>query len=83
MVPRAIALSVRDGAARNLAGCARWCPAQSRWLHAMGPRAGSLATRDGAPRNRASSLAARDVAPRNRAGHFSHEGRLVVREMAY
>ena len=78
MVARAGLLAARDGAARWLACCPRWCRARARLLRAMVPR-------EGAARGRAA--AARFFRTRARllrasAGHFSHEGRLAGREMA-
>ena len=46
MVPRAISLTSRDGAACWCACCARWCRALGRLLRAMGPRDGAARWRD-------------------------------------
>ena len=78
MVPRAGSHSARDGAARWGAGVSRWFRTLARWRLAIVPR-------DGFGRRRA--CAARWCPAlarwlRASAGHFSHEGRLAVREMA-
>ena len=78
MVPRAGAHAARDGAARWRPCCARCCRARARCCRAMVPRACALLARDGPACWRA--VAARWL--RASAGHFSHEGRLAVREMA-
>jgi hypothetical protein len=78
MVPRAGLLAARDGAARWRPCCARWCRALAPMLRAMLPRACALLSRDGAAR----WWRAQARWLRASAGHFSHEGRLAVREMA-
>ena len=67
-----------DGAARLRAVVARWCRAHARCWRAMVPRVGALLPRAGAAR----WWRAQARWLRASAGHFSHEGRLAVREMA-
>jgi len=78
MVPRTGAHAALDGAARLRAVVARWCRAHARCWRAMVPRVGALLPRAGAAR----WWRAQARWLRASAGHFSHEGRLAVREMA-